>query len=710
MEAQTKPTRRVLILYETGTWYPAINTVDQGIRAGLQDAPYRLEFYREYMETVLFPDPKSQQEFREFYLRKYENRKLDVIIAVGPSPLKFMLKTHEGAFLGVPVIFCLPYGPLSGTVTSDPGITGVANVVEPAATLEVALRLKPETKHVIIVGGISTLDRQTEAMIQQRLRNYADRLDISYLTDLAMPALLKRLSHVPSDAIILFSGLTQDAAGTPFTGSESASAVTAAASVPVFVLTDSFLGHGEVGGKLFTRFEQGRVTGNMSLRVLNGEKPQDIPVVNGVTQYMFDWRALKRWGLKERRLPLGSIVLNRQATFWESYKWYVISGISLILLEALLISGLLWQRAKRRRAEIEQAIAFEKAKESEQRFRLVANTAPVMIWMSGPDKLCNYFNQPWLEFTGRRIEAVLGNGWAEGIHPEDMNSCLKTYVEAFDGRKSFKMQYRLRRYDGEYRWVFDLGVPRFNPDGSFAGYIGSCMDVTERKMAEEMLASVGRKLIEAHEEERTRIARELHDDINQRLALVTIELDRSIERVPPSMVEAQDKVNSAKQHIAEIATDIQLLSHHLHSSKLEYLGIGAAARGFCRELSDLKQVEIDFRCTGTPPTIPKEVSLGLFRVLQEALQNAVKHSGVRHFTVELLCTAEEVELSVIDMGVGFDPKQAINHRGLGLVSMKERMQLANGEFSIEAEPGGGTKIRARVPIKAVAACAATAAR
>lgn len=703
MEAQTRPIRRVLILYETGTSYPAINTVDQGIRAGLQDAPYRLEFYREYMETVLFPDSETQQEFRNFFLRKYQKRNPDVIIAVGPSPLQFMLETHEHAFAGVPVIFCLPYGPLPGTFTLDLGVTGVTNVVEPAATLEVALRLNPRTEHVIVVGGTSTLDTQTLAMIQQGLRSYADRLDISYLTNLTMPALLKRVGQVPSDAIILFNGITQDAAGTSFSGSESASAVTAAATAPVFVLTDSFLGHGEVGGKLFIRFEQGKVTGKMALRVLNGEKPQDIPVVNGVTQYMFDWRAIKRWGLKESSLPAGSIVLNRQATVWTSYKWYIIGAIGLILLESVFTTALLWQRTRRRKAEIEQAIAFGKAKESEERFRLVASTAPVMIWMSGADKLWNYVNQTWLEFTGRRIEAELGKGWAGGVHPEDLNSCLKTYVEAFDDRKSFEMQYRLQRYDGEYRWVFGLGVPRFNPDGSFVGYIGSVMDVTERKIAEETLASLGGRLIQAHEEERTRIARELHDDINQRLALVTIELDRSIERFPPSMMEVQHTVNSAKQRIAEIATDIQLLSHHLHSSKLEYLGIGAAARSFCRELSDQKQVEIDFKCAWTPPNIPKEVSLGLFRVLQEALQNAVKYSGVRHFTVELGCTAEELELRVIDAGVGFDSKQAFQRRGLGLVSMKERMQLISGEFSIEAEPGHGTKIRARAPIKAMAA-------
>ena len=117
--------------------------------------------------------------------------------------------------------------------------------------------------------------------------------------------------------------------------------------------------------------------------------------------------------------------------------------------------------------------------ESEERFRIVANAAPVLIWMAGVDKLCNFFNKPWLKFTGRSLEQELGNGWAEGVHPDDLQKCLKIYTEAFDARKAFVMQYRLRRYDGEYRWVSDQGVGRHDAQGNFAGYIGSCVDVTE---------------------------------------------------------------------------------------------------------------------------------------------------------------------------------------------------------------------------------------
>jgi PAS domain S-box-containing protein len=216
----------------------------------------------------------------------------------------------------------------------------------------------------------------------------------------------------------------------------------------------------------------------------------------------------------------------------------------------------------------ERKTAEQSLRESEERFRLVANTAPVLIWMAGADKLCEYLNQPWLEFTGRPLEADLGNGWTEVVHPDDVSTCLDTYTRAFERRDRFEMEYRLRRHDGEYRWVSDIGVPRFNPDGSFAGYIGSSMDVTDRKLAEEALSNMGRKLIDAHEEERTWIARELHDDINQRIALLAIELDRW-NHLPGSGADTHDHIQNISQRVLEIGNDIQALSHRLHSSKLE---------------------------------------------------------------------------------------------------------------------------------------------
>jgi PAS domain S-box-containing protein len=339
-------------------------------------------------------------------------------------------------------------------------------------------------------------------------------------------------------------------------------------------------------------------------------------------------------------------------------------------------------------------------RESEGRFRLVANTAPVMIWMAGTDKLCNYFNDPWLEFTGRAMEAELGNGWAEGVHPEDLERCMTIYVTSFDRRETFQMEYRLRRHDGEYRWVFDTGVPRFNEEGFFTGFIGSCIDITDRKVAEEAMADLERRVLGAQEEERSRIARELHDDINQRIAILGWELRSLHDGYPEEESEPRTSIDSVIQRLAQISTDIQTISRRLHSSHLEYLGLATAAGVLCRDMHEQQQVEINLTCYGIPRDLPKDISLCLYRVLQEALQNALKHSGVRQFRVELTGDSGGVRLMVSDEGVGFDQRRADRRQGLGLISMRERTRLVLGQFSVESEPGRGTTIRCQVPLPA----------
>jgi signal transduction histidine kinase len=214
----------------------------------------------------------------------------------------------------------------------------------------------------------------------------------------------------------------------------------------------------------------------------------------------------------------------------------------------------------------------------------------------------------------------------------------------------------------------------------------------------EMVRNLSGQLLQSQDDERRRIARELHDDINQRLALLAVNLDRLKQDIPGSAEEAQKGAVEATKQVQDLGSDVQALSHRLHSSKLEYLGLAVAAAGFCREISDRQQMEIDFQAENIPKELSDEISLCLFRVLQEAVQNGAKHSGSRHLQVSLSVASNEIQLTVRDSGIGFDPDRAVKGRGIGLTSMKERLKLVNGEISIDSQLQRGTTIRARVPL------------
>ena len=250
------------------------------------------------------------------------------------------------------------------------------------------------------------------------------------------------------------------------------------------------------------------------------------------------------------------------------------------------------------------------------------------------------------------------------------------------------------------RWARWEVRPWMTAEGGVGGILILSEDITRRKQMEESLAAMSRKLIESQEQERTRIARELHDDINQRLALLSVELEASRQNPPGTAADMSIVLAGLRERINEISSDVQSMSHRLHSSQLEYLGIVAATRSFCREFAVSQKVEIDFHHDDIPRSVSREVSLCLFRVLQEALHNAVKYSQVRHFEVRLRYSENQLDFTVSDRGVGFDAESAASRGGLGLTSMRERVRLINGTISIESRPMHGTTIHIRVPVRA----------
>jgi PAS domain S-box-containing protein len=345
--------------------------------------------------------------------------------------------------------------------------------------------------------------------------------------------------------------------------------------------------------------------------------------------------------------------------------------------------------------ERQQEIAL---RESEERFRHLADALPVGVWVANLDARCLYVNSTWLEWTGRPLEREVGDGWAERIHADDAGRTVRVFKEAIAARQPFSTEFRLQRPDGRFRWVLNHGRPRHDDRGNVLGFVGGCIDMTDRFEAQARLRELSGRLITAQEEERRRVARELHDDLQQRLALLAIELDGMALGRPPG--RRADLIAHARRlwtRTNEISSEVHRISHRLLPLKLETLGLLTTVESYCRDMTQ-QDVRTVFTHDDVPASVPDDVALGMFRVVQESLQNIAKHSGVSEAHVSLSGGDDGLTLVVTDSGRGFDPGAAIASGGLGLLSMRERLRLIGGELQVTSTVGAGTRIEARVPL------------
>jgi PAS domain S-box-containing protein len=340
----------------------------------------------------------------------------------------------------------------------------------------------------------------------------------------------------------------------------------------------------------------------------------------------------------------------------------------------------------------------ETLRQSEEKFRSVFRDAGVGMVIVSPEGRYLAANGTFCDYLGYTEKELLGKTVQSLTFAEDWPSFSQKLNEALTNEESFQsFEKRCLHKSGRIVCTESTASVIRSRDGNPQYIVGGVLDITKRKEAEEALANVSRKLIEAQEQERTRIGRELHDDIGQRLAMLAIEIQQ-LHEDPPSLPEVHSRMGELHKRISEIAADTQSLSHELHSAKLQYLGLAAAMRGFCQEFGEQQKVEIDFKTHDLPSPLSPDTALCFFRVLQEALHNSAKHSGVQHFEVRLWGTSDEVHLTVVDSGAGFDREAAKKSRGLGLISMEERLKLVNGTFSIESQPERGTIVHVSVPL------------
>ena len=415
-----------------------------------------------------------------------------------------------------------------------------------------------------------------EERARAQFRPFEARLSITYLSGLPTDELERRLRTLPAHSIVYYLSVDKDGSGQNFHSLDYLQRVAAVASAPTYCWVDSSMDLGVVGGSLKSQTAQAEALGALAVRVLHGERADDIPIRSAdfnVSQV--DWRQVRRWGISPARIPAGTVVRFREPTLWDQYRGYIIGGVAIVLAQAALIAGLLMQRARRRQAE-----------------------------------------------------ARLRGGQAE----------LET--------------------------------------------------------SHERIRDLGSRLLNAQEAERARIARELHDDISQQLALLEIDLellDRSTKG------DSEGLLNEAVSRTQSVARSVHDLSHRLHPAKLRLLGLVAALHGLQHDLPP-SNMAVTVTHDNVPSAIPPDLALCVFRIAQEALQNALKYSQAHHLRMHLSGGSGQLTLDIVDDGVGFDVDAAWG-KGLGLISMVERLEAIGGRLEIQSASGAGTRLTIRAPFR-----------
>jgi signal transduction histidine kinase/ABC-type uncharacterized transport system substrate-binding protein len=744
--ATQSPSRRVLLLYSEPRMTPALVAVDARFRATLESqSPVPVSFYTEYLDLNLFDGGAPQPELRELLRRKYATRPIDLILAASSRSLRVALHNRKDLFSNAPVVFVAVDPAAAADLPRDADVTGTWLRMGWTETLELARRLQPGARRAVVVGGVSPADRVWLREAREQLGEQSGSIRMTYLTDRSLDDILKEVAALPPETLVLIGVFIRDAAGRDFRTPDAATRIAAAASVPVYGLTDNVVGTGVVGGQVVSFDAHGQIAAELALRVLAGERPA--PTAAGTILPTVDARQIRRWGLDARRLPAGSVILFQDASAWGRYRWYIIGAVGVLLVQSGLIGGLLVQRAQRRRAQqrLAERLRFETLL-SELSTRL-APSSPADVEQSirrGLQALGEGLEVDWaiLRTLDERVhEARLREQWTRaGVEPhppvirEEQTPWIFSRLrqghvvrltqpgdlpaEALSDRRGLEElgawsavavplmvgsavtgwlsvgTVRTKR-----RWP-DEWVPRLRLLAeAFATALERQRAGRAARESQEAIRDLAGRLMTAQEEERRRIARDLHDDVSQELAAQAMALSALGARLPavapPGM---REDVARLQARTVDLAHAIRHLSHSLHPGTLQHAGLVAALRGYCRDFEREHGLTVAFRGDGELATVPPHVALCLYRATQEGLGNVARHAEARHARVTVGREQDDVTLTIGDDGRGFDRSEAGRRHGLGLISLDERVRLVGGRLTIDSQSQRGTELRIVVPL------------
>jgi PAS domain S-box-containing protein len=691
--------KHVLVLNSYHSGLSWTDNIIRGIESVLLRDSGDIELHLEFMDTKRYLDSRYFQRLLETYRYKYRNSRFDVIIATDNDAFNFLREHHGELFPGTPVVFCgVNY--FKDSMLEGHGLfTGVVEETDIRSTIEVALKLHPDTKRIVAVNDRTTTGIAVKNEVLEVEPYFRDKVSFVFLEDFSMSELQEKIRDIPSRSIILLTVFNYDRTGQFFTYEESLALIRPHTKAPVYSIWDFYLGGGIVGGMLTSGFQQGKTSGEIALRILNGEAVSTIPVVRkSPNRYMFDYKELQRFRIRQSDLPADSIVINLPDTFYARYRNFILMSSAIILTLTLIIFVLLFNISMRKR--------FEKAlRDSEEKYRDLYNNAPDMYHSINRDGIVIDCNDTEAKMLGYRKEEIIGRPIADFLTEESRKTYEREFATLRGHPALYGLERELVRKDGT-TFTASLNVfIELDEKGELIRTKTIGRDITERKRAEEELRRSREELrnLSAHiesarEEERGHIAREIHDELGQILSKLKLDLSWLRKRLPDEQGQLVEKTEKMSALVDTTIQAVQRISSELRPGVLDYLGLAAAVEWQANEFRERTGISCSVVISPDVAVGNQGVATAVFRIFQETLTNVIRHANAARVEVALRKEDNTLMLEVRDNGKGIPEEKVSDHASFGLMGMRERARFLGGKVSITGVPGKGTTVTVIIPL------------
>jgi PAS domain S-box-containing protein len=693
---QSSVTKKVLVLY----WYSKDYSWNVGFDQSFQDVlrsarAGTLEYYAEYLESDKFPGEKQYVALHDYLLQKYRDRRMDVVIANSDASLDFLSRYRKDLFTDTPIVFVSARHPERALI-AQADVTGIVHVNTYRETLNLVLRLHPDTEQVFVVSGTQDHGKKLEALAREQLQGYEERLKITYFTDYSPGELIAATKALPPRSVVLYVWQqSRNAEGKVVESAEIVSSFAQSTPVPVYGMSNPTIGRGVIGGYINTSAAIGTRAAEMALQIANGVQARDIPVERAPSVPIFDWRELQRWRINEKSLPAGSVIRFKTPSLWEQYRGYVVGALTLIVVLAGLVGWLLLERCRRLRSEEARFKLSTIVESSEDAIIGVSLKGTILSWNLGAQLMYGYMAA---ETLGRSISIIV---------PPDRVEENADYLKKLETGERIENFETVRLAKNGQRIDVSVGTSSIRDTrGRIIAAASIGRDITERKRAEQALREseqnlqrLAVSLINLQDAERRRLARELHDVTAQNVFAISLNLSL-LERGPLKESETESLLSDSKQLCDQALQEIRTLSYVLHPPILDHSGLASALRWYVEGFVRRSGINMDTSAIEEVGRLPNEVEIALFRVVQESLTNVSRHSGSSTARIRLDRREHEVLLKITDHGRGMSKlafaEMESDSLGVGIPGMRQRLRQLGGTLQIESSDRG-TVVTVRVP-------------